>query len=78
MNDSVPTFALIDHVVLTTSSVVRCTRCHFEEMVMPLDDRPLDEVFIANYVCNDCEDSDARSTAVGCQGFGEKGTAAKS
>ena len=34
----------------------QCVSCGAVEMVIPLDE-PLDEVFLANYHCDECEDA---------------------
>ena len=47
---------IIQEVLLAAASSVCCTVCGVEEMVMPMDDQPLDETFLANYVCSECED----------------------
>jgi len=51
---------IIESVVLAASSTARCTVCGAEEMVMALDDKPLDEAFLSNYICDECENYDAK------------------
>ena len=50
----------VQEVLLSASSAVRCALCGVEEMVMPLEDQPLDEAFLVNYVCDECEKSEAQ------------------
>lgn len=59
MTDNQPV-DILKTVVLSASATVRCTVCGAEEMVMALDDKPLDEAFLANYICDECEASDNR------------------
>lgn len=47
---------LMGATLLAASSTLRCTTCGVEEFVVPLDDQPIDEMFAANYLCDECED----------------------
>jgi|GEM_PF-7108676 len=46
---------LINSVLLSASVSLHCIDCGVEEYVASLDDQPIDEVFVANYLCDDCE-----------------------
>ena len=60
MNELDPVPAIIEGVVLMASAQVRCIHCKVLEMVLPLDDKPLDDVFIANYLCDECEETEGQ------------------
>jgi len=47
---------LIDDVLLAAASILSCTSCGVQEHVLALDDQPIDEVFAANYLCDECEE----------------------
>lgn len=46
---------LLAAALLATSITLRCTSCGVEEHVVPLDDQPGDEIYAANYLCDECE-----------------------
>jgi len=47
---------LLSEMVLAASSCFRCVSCGVEEYIFPLDDKPIDLAFAANYLCHDCEE----------------------
>ena len=47
--------SIVEEVILSASASVLCVQCGVEELIMPMDDQPLDEAFLANYVCDECE-----------------------
>ena len=47
---------LLSEMVLAVSSSLRCVSCGVEEYVFPLEDKPIDMAFAANYLCHDCEE----------------------
>jgi hypothetical protein len=47
---------LLQEVILAASSSLRCTGCGIEELVLPLDDQPIDEAFAVLYLCDECEE----------------------
>lgn len=50
MNEDLQAAAL-----LAQSNLLTCIRCGAQEYVVPLDDQPIDELYAANYLCNECE-----------------------
>lgn len=47
---------LLSEMALAASSSLHCISCGVEEYVFPLDDKPIDVTFAANYLCHDCEE----------------------
>jgi hypothetical protein len=41
---------------LAGSTELRCTTCGVVEQVIPLDGKPVDELFAANYLCHECDE----------------------
>jgi hypothetical protein len=54
---------ILDAIVLATASEARCIHCGETEYVLPFgeEDEPIDEAFLENYVCSECEDMKAEN-----------------
>jgi hypothetical protein len=46
---------VLEKTVFAASCGVRCAGCGVEEEVFLLDGQPIDDVFTANYLCDECE-----------------------
>lgn len=53
-NASNPELSLIQ-AIASGSEALQCMKCGITELVLALDESPLDEAFIANYLCEECE-----------------------
>ena len=50
---------IVEAAIISLSSQLYCVKCGAMECVVSLDDLPLDEIFAANYRCDDCEKNEA-------------------
>jgi hypothetical protein len=46
--------ALVFNALAESATEARCTRCGATEWVISLDE-PIDELFVANYHCDECD-----------------------
>jgi hypothetical protein len=43
-------------ILLSMASILNCAKCGEQEHVVALDDQEIDEVYAANYLCDECEE----------------------